>query len=372
MARIATFTSGPPDGSGGTDRHLGLMTQVLQEDGHQLDHYHFAQLNPPRPWTLLDRLGFRHPGHGYHLYQRALAQPYTYDLFLVNSYLGAYIPSGQPVINIFHSCDAAYAEITKPALSLLEYLRQRWVWGYFERRSGRRHYPVAVSKSLERELWQYYRVKSRKVWSCCVDTEKFQPGPTAAARLQLDWHPDRPIVLFAGTWSYRKGADMFAQLSADLADKALFIAVSPPGGWDVPLSQTVQYVTNISSERMPLVFQSADLLVFPSRAESFGLVSTEALACSLATVTSQAGVGEEYRQDPTIRPYVLRDPIRYADLRSKVIELLEQPKLRQQLGQTGRDFVKQHYSFETFARELRHLIKDYLSSHPQSTTKYIL
>jgi len=70
MGRIATITSGPPTGTGGTDRHLAALKRCFEEDGHTVECYHFEQLNPPRPWTFVDRLGYRIPGHGRILAER--------------------------------------------------------------------------------------------------------------------------------------------------------------------------------------------------------------------------------------------------------------------------------------------------------------
>ncbi|MDQ3781273.1 MAG: glycosyltransferase [Chloroflexota bacterium] len=144
-----------------------------------------------------------------------------------------------------------------------------------------------------------------------VDLDLFRPRDRDDARKQLDLPPDQPILLFVGRIDPIKGIDTLLAASERLRDHPAL--TSPPlilfvggdldaaGEPEGPLAAVVaeadargvadrfRFVGSQPQDQLPLFYSAADLVVVPSRYESFGLVAIEAMACGTPVVASRVG-----------------------------------------------------------------------------------
>jgi glycosyltransferase involved in cell wall biosynthesis len=121
--------------------------------------------------------------------------------------------------------------------------------------------------------------KNLRGWTHGVDTELFayQPQP----RLFPAVNPPmgtllRPISLFVGRVSYEKNIDAFLKL--DIPGTKVVCGVGP---LEASLKQRypqVRWMGVLSRPELATVYAAADVFVFPSRSETFGLVMLEAMA----------------------------------------------------------------------------------------------
>ncbi len=136
-----------------------------------------------------------------------------------------------------------------------------------------------------------------------VEHAFFAPGDRRGARqaLCLD---DRPVLLFVGRIQPLKGLDVAIQALADLGrPDALLIAVGGASGLDgdvevdriaalieeLGLEQQVLFVPPQQHHILSTYYRAADVVLVPSRSESFGLVALEAGACGTPVVASAVG-----------------------------------------------------------------------------------
>ncbi len=110
-------------------------------------------------------------------------------------------------------------------------------------------------------------------WTRGVDTELFRPRP----KYFLD--APRPISLYVGRVAVEKNIEAFLQL--DVPGTKFVVG----GG---PMLQTLQqryrevrFVGPRHGDELASYFAAADVFVFPSRTDTFGLVMLEALACGV-------------------------------------------------------------------------------------------
>lgn len=106
-------------------------------------------------------------------------------------------------------------------------------------------------------------------------------------------------------------------------------------------------------EDMPRVFSQAHVVVLPSYREGLPKVLIEAAACARAVITTDV---------PGCRHAVLPDetallvPVRDVDaLALAMLQLIEQPELRKQLGEAGRKLAENRYSIEQTVAAYFHL-----------------
>jgi len=103
----------------------------------------------------------------------------------------------------------------------------------------------------------------------------------------------------------------------------------------------VEFQDPVSAAGVPDVLRQADVCVFPSQWESFGLVALEAMAAARPVVTSNQGGMAEILQHGKLGRVV--NVMRPRQLAGAIVELLNDAALRRQLGEAGRAEVLKNY-----------------------------
>ena len=138
-----------------------------------------------------------------------------------------------------------------------------------------------------------------------IDLELFRPGDRREARRRLGID-DVPTVLFVGRIQALKGLDVAVEALAAVRDRLPDVRAVVVGGPSGPsgeaeyrmiqdladrlgIGEAITWSGVQPHRRLPIFYQAADVLIVPSRSESFGLVAAEAQATGLPVVA--AGVG---------------------------------------------------------------------------------
>jgi glycosyltransferase involved in cell wall biosynthesis len=114
-----------------------------------------------------------------------------------------------------------------------------------------------------------------KSWTHGVDLELFPFRSQACTHSRLVGLP-RPISLFAGRVSYEKNIESFLDLNVPGTK-----VVAGAGPVQDSLSQKypeVVWLGMLTKDELSIAYGSADVLVFPSKTDTFGLVMLEAMA----------------------------------------------------------------------------------------------
>ena len=124
---------------------------------------------------------------------------------------------------------------------------------------------------------------------------------------------------------------------------------------DLGLRDRVVFVPPQPHHLLSTWYRAADVLLVPSRAESFGLVALEAAACGTPVVASDVGglrtIVEDGRTGFLVEP---RDPSAFA---IAVDKLLADPALALEMGAAGAERA-QRFTWPTAAARLRRLYAD--------------
>jgi len=162
---------------------------------------------------------------------------------------------------------------------------------------------IINSLSLKKDIERYLRVEDEKLHLIyeAVDHDRFKPGDIAEARTAvLAFGVTKPFVLFVSSlWRYKNCANLlraFALRRAELGDRQLVI-VGPRR--DLPhateldelaaglgIAADVVFVGGVQNDVTPLFYRAADVFVYPSFSETFGLPVLEAMASGCPVVTS--------------------------------------------------------------------------------------
>lgn len=131
---------------------------------------------------------------------------------------------------------------------------------------------MVSTPSIERELASRgFRNLVR--WGRGVDTALFRPRPQATLGLR------RPIFLFVGRVAVEKNIAAF--LSLDLPGTKVVVGDGPDRARLEAAYPAVRFLGALSSEALAEIYAAADVFVFPSLTDTFGIVLLEALASGL-------------------------------------------------------------------------------------------
>ena len=161
------------------------------------------------------------------------------------------------------------------------------------------------------DLIDHYRASPERlcVSEPGIDHTLFAPGDRGAARRRIGVG-DEPLMLFVGRIQAHKGLDVAIEMLPHLPDTVAtgegpvhLMIVGGPSGSDgskeidrlreqahaLGVDDRVSFIDPQPHDALVDYYRAADLLVMPSRSESFGLVAAEAQASGLPVVASRVG-----------------------------------------------------------------------------------
>jgi D-inositol-3-phosphate glycosyltransferase len=202
-----------------------------------------------------------------------------------------------------------------------------------------------------------------------VDHAFFSPGDCAGARAALGLD-ERPTLLFVGRIQPLKGLSIAVQALHELrTPDARLVVVGGPSGTEGPaelervrrtvrdlgLDDRVTFVEPQEHHRLSTYYRAADVVVVPSRSESFGLVALEAAACGIPVVAAAVGGLCSLVEDGVTGHLVdAREPIEYA---RRIDHLLADADRAAVMGRAAADRADR-FAWSTTAGRLRRLYGD--------------
>src|SRR5579883_624215 len=159
-----------------------------------------------------------------------------------------------------------------------EYVRERagvplaWTYAFLRWFHGPSESVMAPTAVVKRDL-ESYGFGNVVTWSRGVDLEIFKPQ--RAERLKSE----PPIFLYVGRVAVEKNIEAFLEL--DLPGSKWVAGVGPALKGLQARYPKVNYLGVLNQHELAQVYASADVFVFPSKTDTFGLVLLEAMACGL-------------------------------------------------------------------------------------------
>lgn len=175
----------------------------------------------------------------------------------------------------------------------------------------------------------------------------------AGAELRRRLGPE-PIVLGAGRHVYYKGFDVLIDAMRQLPQARLVLcgqgeltATLREHAARSGMAERVVFTGKVSDAQLAAWYQACDVFCMPSveRAETFGLVQLEAMACGKPVVVTQLGNGVNEVHVDGETGYAV--PVRDAQaLANAVGALLADPSLRVRMGEAGRARARDCYGID--------------------------
>ena len=137
-----------------------------------------------------------------------------------------------------------------------------------------------------------------------IDHSVFEPGDKAEAK-RRSGIGERPTILFAGRIQPLKGVDtaIAALQLARTEEPAQLIIIGGPSGAggeaeiarlqaltvELGVEERVHFIPPLRRDQLVTFYQATDVVIMPSRSETFGLVAAEAQSCGAPVIASEVG-----------------------------------------------------------------------------------
>lgn len=173
---------------------------------------------------------------------------------------------------------------------------------------------------------------------------------------------ETPIVLFLSRLHYKKRPDLLmkalGQIEAQHQTFHLILAGSGEANYVkelkilaavLGLTDRTSFVGFVAGEEKDLLLQGSDLFVLPSFSENFGVAVAEALAAGLPVIVTP---GVQVSSEIAEAEGGLVVDGNVTALQQAISQLLAHPALRSQLGDRGKLFAQQRYSWSEISKNL--------------------
>ena len=189
-----------------------------------------------------------------------------------------------------------------------------------------------------------------------VDSELYNQAPVVK---------DKFIYTFAGALGYRKGIHLIIDaLKIVIKDVPnVHLNIVGTGEYEVSLKLKVEslkltdrisFIPWANAEDLKKILSATDVFVYPSLSyggweEQFGYSMAEASLMGLPIIATKSGSIDEVVIDGETG--ILVEPDQSDELSKAMIRLAQDGELRTRLGQNGRNYIKNNFSYEVVARK---------------------
>ena len=238
----------------------------------------------------------------------------------------------------------------------------RWMVAFAAARADR---VIAISEATRQDIITRLHVAPERVERIyCGVESRFHPmdNKQETRALRQKWRLEDGFILYLATIEPRKNLirliDAYAEIRRRRATK-LPLVLAGGAGWGVDLiarraeetglGDDIRFVGFVPEHEMPLWYNAADLFVYPSEYEGFGLPALEALACGTPVVASNRSSLPEVVGEAG----VLVDPTDTGAMADAMQRVLEDERLQSRLSAAGpeqaRPFTWRRMAEETLA-----------------------
>jgi len=224
---------------------------------------------------------------------------------------------------------------------------------------------ITISGFSRRQIMSMYRFRPEKVVVTHLATRSradLGMGPEDRRTLR-QFGIAKPYMVAFTSPSPHKNIDrlidafVVAQTKYNLKHHLVLIGHAPPGWPAKNMPPEVHTTGRIEDPAAISILKQAEMLVFPSLFEGFGLPVLEAMDVGTPVVCSRAASLPEV----TGQAALLFDPLRVEDIAEKIAAVASDSKLREELRQKGFENIHTRFSWDKTAEETMQVYREVAS-----------
>ena len=226
---------------------------------------------------------------------------------------------------------------------------------------------VAVSQCTANDIVKYYFIPKQKIsiaYQGCDPIFRKECSQSTISAAREKYSLPKKFILTVGTIEERKNAVQIVRALQGIPEEELVIAGRKTPYADL-VSQTaeelhiadrVHILDNVSTQDLAAIYRMADVFVYPSKYEGFGIPILEALCSGTPVVGATGSCLEEAGGNAAL----YADPDDALDLEKKIQQVLSDGGLRERMAAKGLQYAS-GFSDEVLADRLMEIYKDVLS-----------
>lgn len=300
--RVAIFTETAPPSVNGVVRRLDQTIRQLVAAGDEVivfapaggpSRWHgtevFGAPAFPLPWYPEIAVGMPRPAVRSRLARFAPDVVHAVNPAVLGAGGMIYARSlGLPIVASFHTHLPRY--LKHYGFGVFE----RLAWDLLRSVHNQADINLAISRPVANELVRRGMHRVELGWRGGVDTALFHPNRASLAmRSRLsEGHPDAPLLLSVGRLGAEKGLEMLGPMLDRIPGARLALVGDGPHRALLQqqlATRPVHFAGYLAGEELATAVASADVLVFPSQTDTFGLVMLEAMAAGTPVVAAESG-----------------------------------------------------------------------------------
>lgn len=184
-----------------------------------------------------------------------------------------------------------------------------------------------------------------------IDEKLFFPRDKTKIRKKLNLPLKKNIILFVGRIFYLKGSDILLELIKKNPEK-MFILIGEiiDPNYEKQKLENLLLIPSVKGKELVDYYNSADLFIFPTRIEAYGLVQREAMLCETPALVSDV---------PALRltKHALKAKPNVEDMQKQIDNFFSTSKKeKKRLGEVSRKYVIETNSYRVLKNDHKNLL----------------
>jgi glycogen(starch) synthase len=239
---------------------------------------------------------------------------------------------------------------------------------------------IVCSRYMEQELTRVFQLPTDKIRIVPngVDLDRYQRKGVEHLSREQYAAPGEKIVFFVGRLVREKGAEIildavpkvfqyYSNAKFVIAGKGPALDYLKNKASDMGLYDRVYFTGYIDDDTRDFLYREADVAIFPSLYEPFGMVTLEAMAAHTPVVVSDVGgLGEIVQHETNGLKCYPGNPNSLAD---NILRLLHEPELANRLAERAYNDLRKQYTWDEIAYQTRDVYADVHDNYESSIPK---
>jgi glycosyltransferase involved in cell wall biosynthesis len=209
---------------------------------------------------------------------------------------------------------------------------------------------IAISEETKRDIEKYYFIPESKIkviYQSCDEAFYKDPTPEEEKHTRDLYELPAKYLLYVGTIEERKNLLSIIKALKNVKDIPLVVIGKKKSYFQKvkeyilknDLSSRVLFLENVDNNHLPIIYKNAEIFIFPSLFEGFGIPIIESLTTKTPVITSKGGCFPEAGGPDSI--YI--DPLNENELAEKINLLLNSETLRNEIAEKGYEYAKRFH-----------------------------
>jgi len=206
---------------------------------------------------------------------------------------------------------------------------------------------IAVSKQTKQDIINFFNISPEKitvVYQGCNEIFQRRISKNKKQSTITKYNLPEKYLLYVGTIEERKNLLTLLQTLKELPNQKLII-IGNGGSYKIKclkfiaenkLADRILFLSEISPEEMAVIYQCAEVMIYPSVFEGFGIPILESLFSKTPVITSEAGCFCE-AGGPNSK-YI--NPLSVTDMKKAIVEIQDSSELQQNMREKGFEYAK--------------------------------